>query len=79
MANIFNVDPAIDAEEVTASDTAPVAYRALYVGGSGDVKIKTANGSAVTFSNVVAGQILPVRATLVYSTGTTATDIVGLL
>jgi hypothetical protein len=49
----------------------------LYVGGTGDIKIDTPNGDTVTFSAVPVG-IFPVRANRVYSTGTTATNIVAL-
>ncbi len=78
MANIYPNDPAQDAFAVTPSDTGGISARALYIGVSGDVKIDTAAGSAITFSNAVGGTILPIRATRVYSTGTTATGIVGL-
>lgn len=66
------------AATVTPSDTAPNTYAALYVGGGGNVAVRTEGGDAVTFSNVVAGSILPVRVNLVKSTSTTATNIIGL-
>ncbi len=72
-------DPATIATAVTKSDTVPLAggaCRALYIGGTGDVVIKT-SGAAVTFKGVPAGQILPVRANFVMA-ATTATDIVAL-
>ena len=50
----------------------------LYIGGAGDVKIQTASGSTLTFSSVNAGTFLPVQTIQVYSTGTTATNILGL-
>jgi len=80
MANIMATEPARDAAAVTPSDSAqisPVA-RALYVGGSGDIKLVTQGGTTVTFQDIVAGSILPVRATKVFSTDTTATNIVAL-
>lgn len=72
-------DPAEHAASVTPSDDTDLASaaRALYVGTGGDVKLSTIHGESVTFSNVPVG-ILPIRATRVYSTGTTATDIVAL-
>ena len=53
--------------------------RALYIGGIGDIKITDPQGNAVTFVNVQTGSILPVMAKRVWSTGTTATNIVGLI
>lgn len=71
--------PADHAAAVTPSDTEDLTYtaRALYIGVSGDVKVLTLGGEAVTFSNVPEG-ILPVRVERVYSTGTTATSLVAL-
>ena len=80
MSNIQYADPAQDAAAVTPSDTAelsPVA-RSLYVGGAGDVKVTTEAGTDVTFSGALAGSIIPVRCRRVFSTGTTATNIVAL-
>lgn len=51
---------------------------ALYVGTTGNIKVDTVWGdSAVTFANVPVG-ILPVQVTKVYSTDTTASNIIGL-
>lgn len=83
--NARNIDaPAEGAQEITASDSADYGsdsgktiYRGLYIGTSGNVKVITANGETVTFTNVPVG-ILPVRVTRVFSTGTTASGIVGL-
>lgn len=72
-------DPATNAEEITANDgTTLDETRAIYVGTSGDVKVDTADGDTVTFKNVVGGSILPIAVTKVYSTGTTASDFVGM-
>lgn len=64
---------------VTKSDTTdqgPVA--ALYIGGAGDVVIKTASMAAgVTLASVPAGTILPIRARYVMA-ATTATNIVAI-
>lgn len=71
--------PAKDAVAVTPHDTNDLTYlpRALYVGVSGDVKVDMIGSGTVTFVGVPVG-ILPVRVTRVYSTGTTATDIVAI-
>ena len=62
-----------------ASDDLPEMVRGLYVGGAGDVAVVDAEGGATTFRNLSAGQVLPVRLRAVRSTGTTATDLVGLV
>jgi hypothetical protein len=73
--------PATNLVAITKSDSttySPV-LRGVYVGGAGDVAIIAAEDSAaVTFTGVPAGTILPVFALKVMSTGTTATNLVGL-
>lgn len=69
---------ASNAQAITPADTDLTAEaRALYVGGSGDVKVTTTNGDVVTFANVVAGSILPVSVKRVWA-ATTASSIIGL-
>ena len=54
-------------------------FAAIYVGVGGDVKVKDAAGTTVTFKNVPTGSILPLaNVELVYLTDTSATDLVGL-
>lgn len=72
-------DPASDAFPVTPSDAAVILTRALYVGVTGNVTVTTVSGLDVQFTAVPAGTILPVRCKKVKATGTTATDIVGLV
>lgn len=50
--------------------------RALYIGTGGDVQVTLANGSAVTFVNMVQGWH-PMRIVRVWATGTTADHMVG--
>lgn len=50
----------------------------LYVGGTGNIRVMTAGGDDVVFSGVPAGTFLPVQVIRVYSTNTTATNIVAL-
>ena len=51
----------------------------MYVGVSGDVVAKLdGDSAAVTFKNVAAGSILPIRARLI-TTASTATDMLGLV
>jgi hypothetical protein len=75
-------EPASSAVAVTPHDTdeLTVVSRGLYVGGTGDVKVHMHGNptTAVTFSAVPVGTILPIRVTRVLSTGTTATLILNL-
>jgi len=78
MANVGMTDPGYDAAAITPSDTDPTGnVRALYVGGAGDLKVQTIAGNDVTFADIVAGSIIPIRCKRVYSTGTSATNIVA--
>lgn len=72
-------DPARHAFAITTSDTADFANhpRAIYVGTTGDIKVTTILGDTVTFSSVAVG-VLPVQVKRVWSTGTTASNLVGL-
>lgn len=72
--------PAIGAIEVSKSDTAELTTwsRAIYVGGTGDLKVTMADGSVVTFEDIPAGTILPIRVKIVWSNGTDATKIVAM-
>lgn len=65
---------------VTPHDSNALAKttRALYVGGAGNLKVTMRDGSTPTFTAVPAGLLLPISVTHVWSTGTTATAIVGL-
>jgi len=89
--NSGNTAPCQDAETAVQNNTTNLStlasggvpaklycYRALYVGGAGDVKVVTVGGSTVIFSAVPAGTILPVAVVRVFSTGTTATSLVGM-
>ncbi len=51
---------------------------ALYVGVTGDVKVKMASGKDVVFTAVPAGSFMPTNVLQVFATGTTATNIVAL-
>ena len=74
---------------VTPSDSANISADAgnthgynkvmLFVGVGGDVKVTMAGGTAVTFKNVASGQFCPITVSRVWSTGTTATNIVAIV
>lgn len=79
--NSLNVlAPGSHAEAVTPSDSTVFdeATRALFIGGSGNINVTMENGPQVTFTGVVAGTVLPIRVTAVYSTSTTATNMVAI-
>lgn len=71
---------ALDCFAISLSDSVDFTnmVRGIYVGTAGDVTICTPSGAAVTFANVPAGVILPVKAIRVNNTGTDAADLVGL-
>ncbi len=72
--------PAKSAAAVTPNDSTDLGTtcRALYIGVSGDVKVNMAgSGDDIVFKAAPVG-MLPVRASRVHATGTTATDIVAV-
>ena len=66
------------AAAITPSDTAQQSYRAIYVGGAGNVAVTTVGGNVVTFTAPPVGSILPVEVSKVMATNTTATLLIGL-
>lgn len=54
------------------------ASRALWIGGSGNIKVLTVGGDTVTLSGILAGTLIPIAVCQVFSTDTTATLIVAL-
>jgi hypothetical protein len=71
--------PATKIAAVTPHDTNTLTMPcvALYITGAGNIKITAVEGGTETFA-VTAGQILPIAASVVFSTGTTATGIIAL-
>lgn len=63
---------------VTPSDTTVFQGSILYIGGTGNISVRTTLGTDLTFTNVANSFILPVLVNMVYSTGTTATNIVAV-
>jgi hypothetical protein len=69
------------ASAVTTSDSVIYAQptRALYIGGAGNITVDMADGgTSVLFVAVQGGTILPIQVTRIYSTGTTASNMVAL-
>lgn len=65
---------------IPPSDTVNLTKRcrAVYVGGAGNIVAVDDAGTAVTFSAVPAGTVLPIEAKRINATGTTATLLVAL-
>lgn len=64
---------------ITPSDTVNLSDPAvIYVGGTGNVRVMTAQGDTVTFVGLPVGSIVPVQVIRVYATSTTATNLIGI-
>ena len=50
----------------------------LFVGGAGNIKVKTIGGDEVTFNGINTGSFIPVQVVKVFATGTSATNILAL-
>lgn len=73
-----NIVAAHGAVAVTLSDSTVIpTTRSLYVGTGGDLQVTMTDGQIVIFKNVLTG-ILPVQVTSVWSTNSTASDILAL-
>lgn len=72
--------PSRDYFAITPSNTVAFTFkcRAIRVGTAGDVVAVREDGTAVTFKNCYAGEVLDIVAMRVNVTGTTAADMVGL-
>ncbi|MHA2047208.1 MAG: spike base protein, RCAP_Rcc01079 family [Candidatus Thorarchaeota archaeon] len=73
-------DPAAGAASITPDDNADLSEvtRGIWVGVQGDLKVDMADGDTVTFVAMAAGIVHPIQVRKVYSTGTSATSIVGI-
>lgn len=68
-----------DAAAVTPNDSTNLSQPSvIYVGGAGNVKVRTAQGTDVTFTGVLGGTVIPVQVIRVWSTGTTATTMTAV-
>jgi len=74
--NVLN-SIAYKADEVTAHDTNPNVWSYLYVGTGGDITLVTEDGTTVVYTNVPTGSYLWIRTSIIKTTGTTASGIVG--
>ncbi len=70
-----------DAVSITKSDSTADPkgpFAAIYCGEGGDIKVTTIFGSSIVFKSTIAGSIIPVPFTRVWSTGTAATTPLGM-
>lgn len=72
--------PAEDQYDITPNDAVdlPKVTRGIYVGTSGNLKFTSAKGTTTTYYNLAAGVQHSMRVSRVWSTGTTAANIVGV-
>jgi hypothetical protein len=72
--------PADSAFAVTPNDDddLSVVTRGVFIGGAGNLKVTLSSGDTVTFTDIAKGFVHPIRAKRIFSTGTTATNILGL-
>lgn len=76
-ANSFSAEKGFD---VTPSDTAvQPPHRGLWVGDGGHLVVEMRKGGTVTYRNIASGSSLGIRARIIFATGTTASNIVGML
>ncbi len=76
--NVNATVPAHGAVAITANDSTVIPVtRAIYVGTTGNIAVRMADGQSVTFNSVPVG-ILPIQVDQVKSTSTTASNMVAL-
>lgn len=67
------------AVDISSTDHTPTSCtRAIWVGTTGTVKVTTLSGDVLTIVNVQDGTLLPIRAVLIWRTGTTASNMVAM-
>ena len=76
LGNMF-YDTALAVTPSDGSDLSGEPYFAVWVGTGGDLKVDMASGTGtVTLSNCASGQLIPIMVERIYSTGTTASNII---
>lgn len=73
--------PATDAFVITPNNGSDLAKpaRAIYVGTGGSLAVTTVAGNTATFVSVPSGTILPIWVCRVSATGTTASNLLGMV
>ncbi len=71
------VEPPQNATTIVPSDSTdlPQPTRAIYVGTPGDLRVLTQGGQEVIYKNLSGTKVL--RAVRIFTTGTTATDLIA--
>jgi hypothetical protein len=69
-----------NAKAITKSDTAVLLQGTnfIWVGGAGNMRVKTVAGQTVTLDGIPAGTLLPIQVAQVMSLSTTATNLIAL-
>lgn len=75
---MYMQNPAKNAEVVVTGTNFSYPSAGIYVGVGGDVVALMSGGASVTFVGVASGSLLPIRATQIVTSGTTATDMLAL-
>lgn len=77
--DIAGADPIVGGAAVTPNDSTDLTRqaRALWIGGTGTLRITTQEGGTLNLTAVPVG-LLWLRATRVHATGTTCTNILAL-
>ena len=76
LGNLF-YDTALAVTPSDGSDLSGEPYYAVWVGTGGNLKVVMADGGTpVTLNNCASGQLIPIMVERIYSTGTTASDII---
>ena len=76
---LYGTALAVTAVHLGSDHTLGATYEAFFIGVGGDISLDMGtSGTNIVFKNLASGQILPVQATVVNATNTTATNIVAL-
>ena len=76
---LYGTALAVTAVDGGSDHSLGATYEAFFIGVGGDISLDCAtSGNNIVFKNVASGQLLPVKATVVNESGTTATNIVAL-
>lgn len=75
-------NPITNAFSISPSNTTdlPVTTRSVYIGSSGDLRVTLKDmpdGTFVTYKNMIEGLSYPLRIKRVFSSGTTASNLIG--
>ena len=81
MAHPIEVQSAMGAMSIVPDDDHVFLRKLthLYVGGTGNVRLTSGDGDVVLLVGVIAGTLLPIVVQRVWATGTTASNLVGLM